>query len=148
MRAHHRHVAGVIMRAVVLLVGLVVLLIDNDQAEIGIRQEQRRPRAHHHMRLAGRDRGPVARASARRQFRMPFQRPHPEACREAIEELAGQRDFRHQQQHLPAATDGLRHRLEIHLGLARSGDAVQQRDTKAALGDEVTQRIRAQALFR
>ncbi len=36
MRAHHRHVTGVIMRAVVLLVGLVVLFIDHDQPEIGI----------------------------------------------------------------------------------------------------------------
>ena len=31
MRAHHRHVAGVVMRAFVLLVGLVVLFIDDDQ---------------------------------------------------------------------------------------------------------------------
>ena len=78
MRAHHRHVAGVIMRAVVLLVGLVVLFIDDDQAEIGIGQKQRRARADHDRRLAGRDRGPIARARARRQFGMPFQRTHAE----------------------------------------------------------------------
>ena len=48
MRAHHRHVAGVIMRAVILLVGLVVLLIDDDQAQDPHRAETapsaRRPR--------------------------------------------------------------------------------------------------------
>ena len=98
MRAHHRHVAGVIMRAVILLVGLVVLFIDDDETEIGIGQEQRRARADHDRRLACRDRRPIARAGARRQFGMPFQRPHAKALREAIEELAGQRDLRHQDQ--------------------------------------------------
>ena len=52
MRAHHRHVAGVIMRAFVLLVGLVVLLIDDDEPEIGVGQKQRRARADHDLRLA------------------------------------------------------------------------------------------------
>jgi len=37
----------------VLLVGLVVFLIDNDEAQIGVRQEQRRAGADHDMRLAG-----------------------------------------------------------------------------------------------
>ena len=35
-RAHHRHVAGMIADAILLLVGRIVLLIDDDQAEIGI----------------------------------------------------------------------------------------------------------------
>src|SRR6185312_3266079 len=44
MAAHHRHVTGVIMHAIVLLVGLVVFLVDDDETEIGIGQEQRRAR--------------------------------------------------------------------------------------------------------
>ena len=79
MRAHHRHVAGVIVRAFVLLVGLVVFLIDHDQPEIGVRQKQRRARADHDRGFAGRNRGPVALPGAWRQFGMPLQRPHPEA---------------------------------------------------------------------
>ena len=136
MGAHHRHVAGMIMRAVLLLVGLVVLFIDHDEPEIGVGQKQRRARADHDRRLAGRDRRPIARARARRQFRMPFHRPHAEAPREAVEKLAGQRDLRHQDQRLPAAADGLGDRLEIDLGLARAGDAVEQRDMEAAVGGE------------
>ena len=62
-RAHHRHVAGVIAHAVLLLVGGVVLLIDDDQAEIGVRQEQRRARADRDRRLARRHRRPGARRS-------------------------------------------------------------------------------------
>ena len=52
MRAHDRHVARVIMHTVFLLVGRVVLLIDHDQAEIGVWQEQRRASADHHRHLA------------------------------------------------------------------------------------------------
>ena len=133
--AHHRHVAGVIAHAVLLLVGGVVLLIDDDQAEIGIGQEQRRARADHDRDVAGRDRRPGARPQALRELRMPFRRPHAEALGEAVEELRGQRDLRHQDQRLPAAPDGLRHRLEIDLGLAGAGDAVEQRRRIAAVGD-------------
>ena len=86
--AHHRHVAGVVMRAVLLLVGRVVLFIDHDQAEIGIRQKQRRARADHHLHFVGRHRRPGARARARRQLRMPFRRTRAEARGEAVERLA------------------------------------------------------------
>ena len=64
--AHHRHVAGVIGDAVLLLVGGLVLLIDDDQAEIAIGQEQRRARAGHHRRLACGDRRLQPLAPARR----------------------------------------------------------------------------------
>ena len=38
-RANHGHVAGVITHAVLLLVGRIVLLIDDDEAELGVGQE-------------------------------------------------------------------------------------------------------------
>ena len=135
------------MRALVLLVGLVVLLIDHDQPEIGIRHEQRGARAHHHIRLARRDRGPVARAGARRQFRMPLQRPHPETHGKTVEELPGQRDLRHQDQRLFAAPDDFRNRLEINFGLARAGDAVEQCDMKTAVRRQRPHRIHRGALL-
>ena len=130
--AHHRHVAGVVAHAVLLLVGGVVLLIDDNQAEIGVGQEQRRARADHDGNFAIGDRAPGARAPARRQFRMPFRRADAEAGGESVEELRRQRDFRHQDQALPAAADRIGHRLEIDLGLARAGDAVEERDRIAA----------------
>ena len=132
-RAHHRHVAGVIAHAVLLLVGRIVLLIDDDQTQIGIRQKQRRARADHHRDLARRDRGPGARALSRRDLGMPFRRTHAEALGEAVEELRGERDLRHQDQDLLVAPDRLGHRLEIHFGLARAGDAIDQRHREAAL---------------
>lgn len=57
-----------IVRAFVLLVGLIVLLVDNDEPELGVRQKQRGARANHHRRIARRNRGPVARARARCQL--------------------------------------------------------------------------------
>jgi hypothetical protein len=118
------------MRAVFLLIGRVMLLIDDDQAEIGIGQEQRRARADHHLGLARRHRRPGARAFARRQLRMPFRRRRAEACAEAVERLRGERDLRHQNQRLPAALEIFRHRLVIDFRLARPCDAVDQRDGK------------------
>ena len=147
MRAHHRHVAGVVMRAVILLVGLVVLFIDDDQAQIRIGQKQRRARADHDRRFAGRDRGPIALPRARRQFGMPFQRTHAETLGKTIEELSGQRDLRHQDQRLLAAPDDFRNRLEIDFGLARTGDAVEQRDMERAIGGERAHRINRRALL-
>ena len=76
--AHHRHVAGVIMRAVLLLVGGVVLFIDHDKPEIGIRQKQRRARADHHRHFVRRHRRPGARARARRSVANAIP---PAACR-------------------------------------------------------------------
>ncbi|MEY9106359.1 hypothetical protein ABH999_002555 [Bradyrhizobium yuanmingense] len=148
MSAHHRHVTGVVVHAVVLLVGLVVLLIDDDEAKIGVREKQRRTRADHDRRRTFGDRGPIARAGARGELGMPFDRPHAKTLREAIEELAGQRDLRHQDQRLLAAADHLGDRFEIDLGLARAGDAVEQRDMEGAVGRERAHRIHTGTLQR
>ncbi len=125
-RAHHRHVARVIVHAVFLLVGRVVLLIDDDEAELLERQKQRRARPGDDLHFAARHRLPGARALARRDLRMPFGRPCAEALGEAVEKAVGERDLRQQDQRLLAAAQGFGDRLEIDLGLARAGDAVEQ----------------------
>ena len=122
------------MRAFILFVSLIVLLIDDDQSEIGVGEKQRRTGAYHHGAFASRHRGPVARAGARRQPGVPFQRPHAETMREAVEELSGQRDLRHQDQRLLAPPDDFGNGLEIHFGLAGTGNAVEQGDMEAAVG--------------
>ncbi len=64
---------------------------------------------------------------------MPFGRAHAEALREAVEELRRERDLGHQDQRLAALADRLGDRLEIDLGLARAGHAVEQIDREAAM---------------
>jgi hypothetical protein len=123
------------MHTVFLFVRGVMFLIDHDQTEIGIRQKQCRARADHDRHFAVGNRAPGAGAPARRQFRMPLRRPHTEPRREAVEELRGERDLRHQDEALPAAADHLGHGFEINFRLARTGDAVEQRGRVAAFRD-------------
>ena len=77
---------------------------------------------------------------------MPFGRAHAEALREAVEELRGQRDLGQQDQRLAALADRLGDRLEIDLGLARAGDAVEQVDREAALAHRAAQDVGRHAL--
>ena len=90
------------------------------------RQEQRRPRPHHHPRLAVHHGAIDPAAFLLRTVAVPFRRPHPEAPREAFQELHRQRDLRQQDQDLLAGRDRRRHGFEIDLGLAAAGDAIQQ----------------------
>ena len=62
---------------------------------------------------------------------MPFDRRAAEARREAVHELAGERDLGQHDQRLPAPLQRARHGLEVDLGLAGAGDAVEQRDGEA-----------------
>ena len=132
-RAHHRHVARVIVHAVLLLVGGIVLLIDDDQAEIGVGQKQRRARADDDLHFVRRQPPPrCARACAAQSCECHSAGRTPKRCGEAIEELRGERDFRHQDQRLLAAPDRFGDGLEIDFGLAGAGDAVDQRRRIAA----------------
>ena len=145
-RTHHRHVARVIMRAVLLLVDRVVLLIDHDQAEVGVREKQRGARADHDAHPARGDRRPGARALAGAELGMPFGRTHAEALREAVEELRRECDLGQEHQRLSPFPDRLGDRLEIDLGLARPGHAVEQVDHEAAMGDRGAQDVGRHAL--
>ena len=132
--AHHRHVARVIGNAVFLLEGRFMLLVDNDQAEFGKGQEERRARADHDTGAAFGDAAPDPRPLARRQVGMPFGRTAAETLFEAVEKLLRQRDLGQQDQHLAAAPQRFGHGLEIDFRLARAGDAVEQRRRKGVRG--------------
>ena len=98
---HHRHVARVVGHAVLLFVGLLVLLIDNDEAGLGPGQEQRRARADHDLCRAVRHSAPHPLALAHLHSGMPGGRRHAEAPLDAGEKGLRQGDLGHQQQHLP-----------------------------------------------
>ena len=65
---------------------------------------------------------------------MPFGGPRAEALLAAGDELAGERDLRHQHEHLLPARERRGDRLEIDFGLARAGDAVEQAHGEAVFG--------------
>ena len=75
--AQHRHIAGLVDDPVLLLVGGIVLLVDDDQPEFGEGQEQRRTGADDHARPAGGDGPPGVPALGCRHVGMPLLRAAP-----------------------------------------------------------------------
>ncbi len=63
---------------------------------------------------------------------MPDRGRHAEAAGEAVEPLRGKRDLRQQHEALPPLPQSFGHALEIGLGLARAGNAVEQGDGEGA----------------
>ncbi len=126
LRAHDGHVAAVVARRFFLFIALVVLLVHHDQAQIAHGRENPGARAHHHRRRARANPPPLI--GALRIAEGAVQNGH--AIAEAAEELAGhggrQGDFRHQQQRAAAAGQRRVDSVQVDLGLARSGHAMQQ----------------------
>ena len=103
-----------------------MLLIDDDQPEIGERQEEGRARAHHHGGVAQCHGAPGLAPAARRELGMPFGGRGGEACGEPRVPLGAQRDFGEQDERLATRAERGGYGLEIDLGLARAGDAVEE----------------------
>ena len=104
-----------------------MLLVDDDEPEVAERQEQRRAGADDQPRVAGGNRGPGAAAGGLGDARVPLGRAGAEACLDPVEELGREGDLGQEHQRLAAAAQRLGHRLEVDLGLARAGDALEQR---------------------
>src|SRR5512139_2967316 len=82
MAAHYGHITGVILDAFFLLEAGLMGLVDDDQAEIGIWQEQGRPRSDHDLSFAVGNGAPCTPALGRTKVRMPSYRLASEATRE------------------------------------------------------------------
>ena len=129
LAAHHRHVAGVVMDAVLLLVGGLVLLVDDDQPELR-GTAGTAPSARPTTTRASPDATPAHSrsrcAAGTPECHSAGLAPKRAAKRSrncAVSAISGSRISTCR----PGATR-LGHRLEIDLGLARAGDAVEQRD--------------------
>ena len=146
-RAQHRHVAGIVENTLFLLVAAVVFLIDHDQPQLAERQEQRRARAHHKLRLPRGQHPPDPAAFGDGHARMPFGGPRAKAGLDPRQEIRRQRNFRQQHQRLPPRPQAFGDRLQIDFRLARPGDALQQRGGIAALRHGGDQRIGSVHLF-
>ena len=146
-RAHDRHVARIVDDPVLLLIGAVVLLVDDDEAKVGERQEQSRTRADHYPRFTLRRRGPDALALALGEPRVPFGRPRAEPGREPVEELRGERNLRQEHEPLAPLPERFGDGLEINLGLARSGHPFEQGGRERAFGDPAAEIVGRGALI-
>ena len=119
-----------------------MLFIDDDEPQLGERQEQRRARPHDNAGAAIRDGAPSVAARALRHIGVPFRRHRTEPAPEAIEPLRAQRDLGQQHQHLTTRRESRGDRGEIGLGLARAGHAVEHGHGKLALANPLDQTLR------
>ena len=121
-----RRVPGLEARRAVALVGRVVLLVHDDQADVGEGREEGRSGPHDEVHVTGADPSPLVGA-------LPF----PEAGvhdgdadrqpgAQPVDDGGGQGDLRDEQQRGAARGEGRRDRLHVDRGLAAAGDAVEE----------------------
>ena len=132
LAAHHGHVAGVVARRLLLLVGMLVLLVHDDQAQRLDRREDGRAGADDDAGAALADLVPFVVALAGGQMAVQHGHQGLERCREQKRALkrstvCGVREISGTSTMAPLA---LRQRvgdgLQVDLGLAAAGDAVEQ----------------------
>ena len=126
-----RHVATVVPRRLVLFVGGFVLLIHDDQPQVANRGEHRRPRPHHHARLAGRQRLPAVEPLAFAEVAVPdndlvVRRDGLQPPVQARHGLRRERNLRDKVDHAATRREDCRHRMEVDLRFPRARHAMQQ----------------------
>ena len=125
LAARDRHLARVVARRAVLLERRLVLFVEDDEAEVLQRREQRRTRADCDARLALQQALPLA-AALRVGEAAVQHRDIGETRREATDRLRRQRDLGHEHDAGAAARADFFEDAKVDLGLAAAGDAVQQ----------------------
>ena len=122
----HRDRARVVARVGVLLVRLVVLLVDDDQPEAPQRREHRRTCADDDAGVAAHDPLALVAALGLAERGMEHCDAVAESRAEPPDRLRGERDLRHEHDRAEPALERRSACLQVHLGLAGAGRAVQQ----------------------
>ena len=112
--------------AVLLLEAAVVLLVHHDDGEVLHRREDGAAHAHADARLAAPQAQPLGVALGAGEAGVEQRDVVAEARAEAAGELRRQRDLRDQHQRALAGGARAGDRLEVDLGLAGAGDAVEE----------------------
>ena len=133
-----RYLARVVARAGALLVTGLVLLVDDDEAQITERAKERRAGAHDHARGTAGDHVPLVQTLAGRKTRMEHSDRLAKARAEAADGLSRQRDLGHKHASRAAGRQHALNRRKVDLGFAGTGDAVDK--------DHITVSVQACAL--
>ena len=137
MPAHHGHIARVVMGRFLLFVGMLLLLVDDDDAEVFQRREHAGARADDDPDAPGPDMLPLVVPLARRQMAVQHGHAHllPDETRaKMFHRLRRERDFRDEHERRFALGENPVDRLQVDLRLAAAGDAVQQNDARLGRG--------------
>ncbi len=147
-RAHHRDVASVVPRALVLLVGPVVLLVDDDQPQVGNRREHRGAGAHDDPRVALPDAPPLIVPLPRRELAVQHRHRPPEARARRAHEHRRQADLGHEDDRPPAPRESRLDGAEVDLRLPAARHAVEEERPERPSGEGVEQRPQRRLLVR
>ena len=139
-RAHRlRQVLGnrsrVVARHGILLVGRVVLLVEDDQSHVRGRREERGARSDHHRIAPGGDSLPGGVALRVGKAGVEHRHPVAEAGGEPVGDLRRQGDLRHEHERRFAVAKAPGGGAQIELGFPAAGDSVEQ-ERSAVLGLE------------
>ena len=104
-----------------------MLLVDDDEADIGQRREDRRARADGDAGLSLQDAAPLVIPLALGKAAVKHGDTIPEARAKASFGLGDEGDFRDEHQHGVARLHGAGRRPQVDLGLAAAGHAVEQK---------------------
>ena len=121
-----RHLARVVARAGALLVAGLVLLVDDDEAQVAERAKERRAGADDHAGRTAGDHIPLVQALAGREARMEHGDRLAKTRAEAADGLGRQRDLGHEHAGRTAGRQHALNRRKVNLGFAGAGDAVDQ----------------------
>ena len=133
--AHLGDPAGVVARVTLVLVGALVLLVDDDQAKVAHRREHGRAGPDTDARLAAAQALPFVVALAHAERRVQHRHHVAKARLKSPQDLRRERDLGDQHDRRAAPLQGILDRVQVDLGLARAGHAVQQ---KAGTDGDVT----------
>ena len=137
--AHNGHVAGMVARRFLLLVGVLVFLVHDDEAERLDRRKNRRTGANDDAGTALADFVPFVMAFAGGQMRMQdrherLQSAGTEPRLESLDRLRCERDFRHKHNRTLASFERVGEGLEVDFRLARAGDSMKQENLRWLCG--------------
>ena len=121
-----RHLTRMIAWTGALFVAGLVLLVDDDEAQVAERAEERRAGAHDHARGTAGDHVPLVQTLAGRKTRMEHSDRLAKARAEAADGLSRQRDLGHKHASRAAGRQHALNRRKVDLGFAGTGDAVDK----------------------
>ena len=131
--AHDRDVAAMVARSFLLLVAGVVLLVDEDEAEVDHGREDGGARADDNAGFAAADAVPLLGALVGRQAGVQQGDLRAEGGEHLAGHGRGEADLRHQQQRGLAGVERALHGGEVDAGFAGAGDAVEEDGPEATL---------------
>jgi hypothetical protein len=125
-RPHHGRVAGLVARSCILLVGVVVLLVNDDQAEPRERGKERGTRTDHQVHGPACHPHPLIIPLPGAKATVISRHPVPEPRPKKAFHIKRERDLRNDQNDLLAQSHGRFRRPEIDLRLSAPRDAVKE----------------------